>query len=325
MRIAFYHHVPLPVKTYGGTERILFWHMKELVRQGHDVVLLGHPESEVEEYGIKLIPLEGEYLRDKFQEKIPKDIDILHLQFNPSFELDIPLVCTVHGNGQPGETFHNNSVFVSGSHAKNHNSNIFIANALDFEEYPAPDNINKKGKDNLLFLAKASWRVKNLSDCKKVAKKTKKHLHIIGGKTFSFSKYIHNHGFVGGKEKLDLIRQCDALVFPVRWNEPFGLAMTESMSQGLPIFGSQNGSLPEVIGEAGRACANYEEFLNAVQSFDCKLSPQQIRDYCYEKYNIDKYSRDYLKLYEKIIGGSKLSKEVPKFLSNDRAETLIDF
>jgi len=325
VKITFYHHVPLPVKKYGGTERILFWHMKELSRLGHDVTLLGHPDSEVEKYGIKLIPLEGEYLRDRWQEKIPSETDIVHLQYTPSFEIEKPLIVTVHGNGQPGEVFYKNSVFVSNSHAKNHNSNTFVWNALDFTEYPEPANIKSKGRDNLLFLAKASWRVKNLKDCKSVAKKTKKHLHIIGGKTFSLSRYIHNHGFVGGDEKLNIIRKCDALVFPVRWNEPFGLAMTESMSQGLPVFGSTNGSLPEVIGEAGKACSNYNQFLEAVSNFDCKLSPKQIREYCIDTFDISIYSKKYLDLYEKVINRESLSIETPKFLSTDRAETLIDF
>lgn len=325
MKITFYHHVPLPVKKYGGTERILFWHMKELARLGHDVTLLGHPDSEVENYGIKLIPLEGEFLRDRWNEKIPSDTDIVHLQYTPNFELDKPLICTVHGNGQPGEIFYKNSVFVSRSHALNHNSDVFVWNALDFDEYPEPGNLKTKSKDNLLFLAKASWRVKNLSDCKKVAKKTKKHLHIIGGKTFSLSRLIHNHGFVGGQDKLNIIRNCDALVFPVRWNEPFGLAMTESMSQGLPVFGSNNGSLPEVIGEAGKACANYNEFLEAVKNFDCKLTPKQIREYCVETFGINKYSQSYLGLYEKVINGESLSKEAPRFISSQRAETLIEF
>lgn len=325
MKITFYHHVPLPVKKYGGTERILFWHMKELARLGHEVTFLGHPDSEVETYGIKLIPLEGEFLRDRWQEKIPNDTEVVHLQYQPSFEIGKPLICTVHGNGQVGESFHKNSVFVSKAHANNHNSDIFVHNALDFDEYPEPENISNKGRDHLLFLAKASWRVKNLSHCKSVAKKTKKHLHIIGGKSFSLSRLIHNHGFVGGQEKLDIIRSCDALVFPVRWPEPFGIAMTESMSQGLPIFGSQHGSLPEVIGEAGKACANYEEFFDAVASFDCSLSPKQIREYCLDKFAINTYSEKYLELYDRVIKGQSLSVEEPRYLLKDRAETLLSF
>ena len=49
---------PLPVKHYGGTERVMFWLMKELVHLGHQPVLIGHPKSKVSEFGIELIPIE---------------------------------------------------------------------------------------------------------------------------------------------------------------------------------------------------------------------------------------------------------------------------
>ena len=57
MKIVFSHTGVLPVIGYGGIERILFWHMAELARLGHQVVLIGHPDSKVQEYGIELIPI----------------------------------------------------------------------------------------------------------------------------------------------------------------------------------------------------------------------------------------------------------------------------
>lgn len=299
--------------------------MKELARLGHDVTLLGHKDCDVEKYGIKLIPLEGPDLRDHWERHIPEDTDIVHIQYNFKKEINKPFVCTVHGNGQPDEKFNFNSVFVSKAHARLHGSKTFVHNALDFEEYPCPENIENKGKDQLLFLAKASWKVKNLKDCVKAAKKTKKHLHIAGGRTFSLSRYIHNHGFIGGEEKLELLRKCDALVFPVRWPEPFGIAMIEAMSQGLPVFGSSYGSLPEVIGKAGKACSNYSEFFTAVQNFECDLNPREIRDYAKSKFSINSYSLSYLKIYEDVINGKKLNEKHPQLTTEDKAEALLIF
>ena len=57
MKIVFSHSGILPVEGYGGIERILFWHMVELSRMGHHVVLIGNPESKVAQHGIELIPM----------------------------------------------------------------------------------------------------------------------------------------------------------------------------------------------------------------------------------------------------------------------------
>lgn len=324
MKIVFYHHIALPVAGYGGTERILFWHMKELAKLGHHVTLIGHPDSKVEDFGIKLIPLEEGILRDKWEDYIPKDSDIIHLQFNHLIKTTIPQINTVHGNGQPGEIFQDNSVFVSLAHARLHNSECFVHNAMDFEEYPVPQNLHKS-KNDMLFLAKASWSVKNLKDCKKVAINNHIHLHIAGGRSFSFSRYIHNYGQIGGAEKLNLIRKSDALIFPVRWPEPFGIALIEAMSQGLGVFGSHYGSLPEVIGEAGIICKNFEELDQAVKDFSFKLTPAQIIDYTRSTFNVEKYSKSYLHLYEKIIKGEKLNNKKPSYSSLVRAEELLPF
>lgn len=324
MKIVFYHHTPLPVKTYGGTERILFWHMKQLAKLGHEVILLGHPESSVEEFGIKLVKLSNDILRDGWQKLIPLDADIIHLQFNLDLNHKIPQINTVHGNGQPGEVFYKNSVFVSRAHANLHGSECFVYNALDFDEYPIPQNINK-GSSQILFLAKASWSVKNLKHSKEVAIKNKKHLHIAGGRSFSFSRYIHNYGQIGGDEKLELIRKCDALIFPVRWPEPFGIALVEAMSQGLPVFGSHYGSLPEVIGEAGIICQNKEELNRAVGEFKFPLTSKQIIEYAHSKFSIKNYTNSYLDLYSRVINKESLNKFAPQYKNLIKAEELLPY
>ena len=99
MKVLFYHHLPLPVKKYGGTERIMFWHMKELVRLGHEVTLIGHPDSEVEKFGIKLVPVQADLIRESWEQFIPTGIDIVHLQFS-YVVANLPTISTVHGNGQ---------------------------------------------------------------------------------------------------------------------------------------------------------------------------------------------------------------------------------
>ncbi len=299
--------------------------MKELVRTGHEVILLGHPDSKVNDYGIKLIPLSQDKLRNGWEELIPQDADILHLQFSTLKSFSIPHICTIHGNAKVGEVLYKNSVFVSKKHALVHDSKSFIYNALDFDEYPEPININGKSNKELLFLAKASWKVKNLKDSKDIAIKTKKHLHIVGGKSLSFSKYIHNHGIIGGREKLRILQKSDGLIFPVKWDEPFGIAMVEAMSQGLPVFGSSFGSLPEVIGPAGIAAKTKADLLSAISKWDIQLSGREIREYAIEKFNIQTYSNSYTKLYERVLNRDSLNDREPQRASLIDPEELFDF
>ena len=54
-------------------------------------------------------------------------------------------------------------------------------------------------------------------------------------------------------EKLDLLSRAKAVLFPIGWDEPFGLVMAEAMACGTPVIATPRGSVPEVIadGETG--------------------------------------------------------------------------
>lgn len=324
MKIVFFHSGILPVTGYGGIERILFWHMVELARMGQKVVLIGHPESKVSHLGIELIPIKGDL--SEWTKLIPKDADIVHLSFNQKLPDHIPAIYTVHGNGQVGEIFHKNSVFVSKKHAEIHNSNQAIYNAVDFSEYPFRPK-EKREWNHFLFLAKASWRVKNLRDSVRAARANKKHIHVAGGRWWGLSRYVHNHGIVGGDEKMKIIRSCDFMTFPVRWHEPFGIAVIEAMSQGLPVIGSPYGSLPELITpEAGFIANNYNELETLVGTDHSKsFNPEMIRKYVEERFSVKKHAESYLELYKKVISGESLNETNPTYKFTQRAEDLLPF
>lgn len=328
MKIIFHHPHPLPVIGYGGIERILFWHMVELSRVGHQVVLIGHPKSEVSKYGIELIPfLENEH--HHFEKLIPKDSDIIHLSYNYKVPGNIPTIITVHGNGKIGERFIKNSVFVSKKHAEIHGSDQFIHNAIDLSEYPF---LPKKYLDDdnrwnqFLFLAKASWRVKNLAHAVKACRSNNKNLHIIGGRWWGLSRYIHNHGIIGGDEKMKIIRSCDAMLFPVRWHEPFGIAVIEAMSQGLPVIGSPYGSLPELITpQTGFIVNNFAELKEKLKNPNKVFDANIIRRHVEDNFAIKKHTEGYLELYQKVIDGIELNSKEPTYQFDVRAEDLLPF
>jgi len=48
-------------------------------------------------------------------------------------------------------------------------------------------------------------------------------------------------------EKLKLYQNAMAFIFPIVWEEPFGLVMIEAMSCGVPVVGYSNGAVPEVV------------------------------------------------------------------------------
>jgi glycosyltransferase involved in cell wall biosynthesis len=54
-------------------------------------------------------------------------------------------------------------------------------------------------------------------------------------------------GEISFAQKVDLLSRSRVVLFPIDWDEPFGLVMTEAMACGTPVIATPRGSVPEVV------------------------------------------------------------------------------
>ena len=306
MKIVIVHkNSKIPVRKYGGTQRVSWAEGKTLHAMGHQVVYLVHKGSTCP-FG-EVIPYNPSRT---FNEQIPKDADIVHFHHQPNEKIDKPYMVTIHGNGKAGEVFDRNAVFVSKNHAKRHGSTRYVYNGLDLDQLGQPDL--EAHRDGLLFLAKARWGIKNLKGTKEIARMTGKTLHVAGGWKPAFSKRVKYYGMVGGEKKNRIIQHSEALVFPVLWHEPFGLAILESMYFGLPVFGTPYGSLPELVGrERGFLSKSKSQLAYAIREhnhYDRKKCHEFVGDHFSER----KMTEAYLKVFEEVLSGKNLNDYPPR-------------
>ncbi|HEX9381634.1 MAG TPA: glycosyltransferase, partial [Gaiellaceae bacterium] len=112
-------------------------------------------------------------------------------------------------------------------------------------------------------------------------------------------------GEVTHGEKVELLQNARATLFPIEWEEPFGLVMIESMACGTPVIATRWGAVPEVIehGRSGIIVDNYREMAAALEAAD-DLDPLELRRYVEEEFSPQRMVRDYVAAYEAAIASS---------------------
>ena len=322
MHILIVHNAIIPTVKYGGTERVIYWLGKELVSQGHKVTYLVANGSTCEFgnviYFDNSIPL---------NQQIPDNIDIVHLHSGVN-ELPLkPYVITMHGNLNSQDKFNKNTIFVSQNHAARYGSSCFVHNGLDPDDYGKP-SFNKKSY--IHFLGDAAWRVKNVKGAIDIASKAGINLKVIGGKRLNISQGFRFTltsnasflGMIGGEKKNKVLDESKGLLFPVRWHEPFGLAITESLYFGCPIFGTPYGSLPEIVNEGVGFLSNKSvDLVNALKNLD-SYSSIKCYEYVMEYFTSKQMATSYLKKYEMVLNGSFLNIEHPSLIEVQKEKFL---
>lgn len=303
MKIVHVIWTKFPVEGYGGTERVAYWLAKAQAEMGHEVSVLCRPGSHLPFAKILELP-ESIADLDPF---IPAGTEIVQLYGTPNFKLSYPYLVNIGGNGQAGEKYSPNTVFVSRNHAQRHNWSEFVYNGIDLSEYP----LGPRARENfLLFLAKASWRVKNLVGAIKIAQDSGRRLKVCGGRAPFWMRGVDSMGTLGGDQKLSLLQSARALLFPVIWNEPFGLAVVEALACGTPVIATSFGSLREIIDPScGRLCESHEEFVEAIENIS--LAPEACRLAVEKKFSHTKMAEAYLEKYKIVLGKGKLRDGFP--------------
>ncbi|MBI4319419.1 MAG: glycosyltransferase [Chloroflexi bacterium] len=101
--------------------------------------------------------------------------------------------------------------------------------------------------------------------------------------------------------KRDFLGGAYALVFPIGWPEPFGLAMIEAMACGTPVVAMDRGSVPEIIvhGKTGFICNSVDGIVRAlgnVQSIDRKDCRRHVERHFSVRAMVDAYEAAYRKV-----------------------------
>jgi glycosyltransferase involved in cell wall biosynthesis len=186
-----------------------------------------------------------------------------------------------------------------------------IPNAIDLSIYPAKPHPG----EYLLFLGRMSPD-KGAHRAIAVAMELGLPLKMAGKRREVkerqyFAEYVEPHLGHGGIEylgevthgqKVELLQDARATLFPIEWEEPFGLVMIESMACGTPVIATRHGAVPEVIddGRSGVIVNNYRQMPEALEKADA-LDPMECRRYVEELFAPERMVADYEQAYREAI------------------------
>jgi glycosyltransferase involved in cell wall biosynthesis len=328
---------PVPPSGYGGIEWVVSMLADGLADAGHEVTLFASGDSHTRanlDYVFRRAP--SERIGQTFWElqhalgcfTRQDDFDVVHdhtglLGLALGSLLPTPLVHTVHGplTGHPGRVYDQVVSIAPRAHLVSVSMNqrrpkpnlpwiANVPNALDLSYYPfAP----ARG-DYLVFLGRMSPD-KGAHRAVSIALQAGMPLKIAGkcaepAEQEYFDALVRPHlgdgreylGEVTHGEKVELLRCARATLFPIEWEEPFGLVMIESMACGTPVIATRWGAVPEVIRdrETGVIVDDWNDFEGALEAAD-GLDPALMRREVEERFTPQRMVADYLAAYEAAI------------------------
>jgi len=109
-------------------------------------------------------------------------------------------------------------------------------------------------------------------------------------------------GELGAAAKNLWYRHAQATLFPVRWGEPFGMVMIESMAAGTPVLAFREGAVPEIVkdGETGFILDSVESMVEAVGRLD-HIDRRKCWKHVKSNFSIQRMAQGYAALYEQLV------------------------
>jgi len=331
----------VPPKLYGGTERVVSYLTEELVRLGHDVTLFASGDSETAARLVACAPRAlrlDPALKDPLAplalmlERVraqAEEFDILHFHLQ---HVHLPLfrplarrtVTTVHGRVDPAELAplyreFSEMPLVSISTAQRRplpfaNWVATVHHGLAREVCPFNPAFNHSARGGYFaFLGRVSPE-KGLERAIEIARRAGVRLRIAAKIDAADEEYFEREivpllaapgmefiGEVNEAQKPAFLGNATALVFPIDWPEPFGLAMIEAMSCGTPVIAWRHGSVPEVV-EDGRSGFIVDSMQEALAALDkaARLDRLGVRTRFEERFSAARMAQDYLSVYRAL-------------------------
>ena len=329
----------VPPTGYGGIEWIVSLLSDGLADAGHDVTLFASGDSRTRaKLSAVFETAPSEHIGRTFWELRHvlscyaryDEFDVINDHSGPPSAViggavPTPVVHTVHGplDGDPGEIYQAHAkvapsvglISISMNQRKPKPDLNWLANcpnALDLTMYPCKPH---RG-DYLLFLGRMSPD-KGAHRAVAVAMNMGVPLKIAGKcrepkEQQYFDELVAPHlgpahdieylGEVNHGQKVELLQDARATLFPIDWEEPFGLVMIESMACGTPVVATRWGAVPEVIedGRTGIIVDDFRLMPAAVEEAD-KLDPLECRRYVEERFAPERMVADYVDAYRVAI------------------------
>jgi glycosyltransferase involved in cell wall biosynthesis len=103
------------------------------------------------------------------------------------------------------------------------------------------------------------------------------------------------------QEKMRLFSEAKAYLYPIQWDEPFGITMAEAMACGTPVVTFGRGAAPEIVAHetTGFVVDTMEEFMEAVKRVG-EIDPRKCRERVESLFTAQKMVDAYERAYEKI-------------------------
>jgi glycosyltransferase involved in cell wall biosynthesis len=328
---------PVPPTGYGGIEWIVSLLADGLAAREHEVTLFASGDSRTkatlsavyEHAPSELIGRSVPELRHVLAAlERAGDFDAINDHSGPLGAVlgelvETPVVHTVHGplDGEPGEVYESigrvapdvGLISLSLNQRRPKPGLNWVANipnALDLEHYPCHPHPG----DYLLFLGRMNHE-KGAHRAIAVAMELGLPLKLAGKVREArereyFAEFVEPHlgdgieylGEVNHGMKVELLQNARATLFPIEWEEPFGLVMIESMACGTPVVATRRGAVPEVIedGRCGVLVDDWREIPGALERVD-QLDPLECRRYVEESFAPVRMVGDYERAFEDAI------------------------